>query len=75
MNAIEKKTTLSESLETMRLNTRHYSKRQMSWLRQRSDFHLLNLDAGTPEETLTSIGSMIQTIKTLLGRYIHALPP
>jgi tRNA A37 N6-isopentenylltransferase MiaA len=50
----------------MKLNTRHYSKRQMSWLRQRSDFHLLNLDAGSADETITSIELIIQNIFDLL---------
>ncbi len=42
---LEKKRTLEETVELMEKNTRHYAKRQLTWLRQRSDFHLLNLDA------------------------------
>jgi tRNA dimethylallyltransferase len=34
--------SLAEALELMNQNTRRYAKRQLSWLRQRSDFHLLN---------------------------------
>jgi tRNA dimethylallyltransferase len=36
------KISLAEALEMMNQNTRRYAKRQLSWLRQRSDFHLLN---------------------------------
>jgi tRNA dimethylallyltransferase len=36
------KISLVEALELMNQNTRRYAKRQLSWLRQRSDFHLLN---------------------------------
>jgi tRNA dimethylallyltransferase len=67
ISALQEKITMPEAIEIMKLNTRHYSKRQMSWLRQRSDFHLLNLDAGSPSEMISSISSMIQTIKELLG--------
>lgn len=66
IQALHHKISLPEALEQMKLNTRHYSKRQMSWLRQRSDFHLLNLDAGSGEETIKSIELMIQSIKELL---------
>jgi tRNA dimethylallyltransferase len=66
MQALQNKITLPEALETMKRNTRHYSKRQMSWLRQRSDFHLLNLDAGDSKEMIQSIQTMIQKIQTLL---------
>jgi tRNA dimethylallyltransferase len=51
---LEKKRTLEETVELMEKNTRHYAKRQLTWLRQRSDFHLLNLDASS---NIQSIGS------------------
>ena len=67
IQALQKTITLPEALETMKLNTRHYAKRQMSWLRGRSDFHLLNLDAGNPDEIIISIQSILQKIKENLS--------
>ena len=66
MYVVQNKLTLPEALETMKLNTRHYSKRQMSWLRQRSDFHLLNLEAGNSHEMVDSIIDLINHIKGML---------
>jgi tRNA dimethylallyltransferase len=51
---LEKKKTFEETIELMEKNTRHYAKRQLTWLRQRSDFHLLNLDAGSSLDTVVS---------------------
>jgi tRNA dimethylallyltransferase len=51
---LEKKKTLEETIELMEKNTRHYAKRQLTWLRQRSDFHLLNLDACSSLDTVVS---------------------
>lgn len=66
IQALQNKISLPEALETMKRNTRHYCKRQMSWLRQRSDFHLLNLDAGTLTEMIESIQTLVQKIQELL---------
>ncbi|MCK5848802.1 MAG: tRNA (adenosine(37)-N6)-dimethylallyltransferase MiaA [Caldisericia bacterium] len=51
--------SLEDALLEMEQNTRHYAKRQLSWLRQRSDFHLINLDASTKEKTIDTANEMI----------------
>lgn len=51
---LEKKRALEETMELMEKNTRHYAKRQLTWLRQRSDFHLLNLDAFSDVQSIGS---------------------
>ncbi|MDD4614401.1 MAG: tRNA (adenosine(37)-N6)-dimethylallyltransferase MiaA, partial [Caldisericia bacterium] len=51
---LEGKMPYEATIELMEKNTRHYAKRQLTWLRQRSDFHLLNLDACSDVETIVS---------------------
>jgi len=61
---LEKKRTFEETLELMEKNTRHYAKRQLTWLRQRSDFHLLNLDASLEIQSIgNSALKMIEMAK------------
>lgn len=57
---------LEEAIELMKKNTRNYAKRQLSWLRQRSDFHLLNLSANSSEESIESIYKIIETVNRMI---------
>lgn len=61
------KITWDEAIETMEKNTRHYVKRQLSWLRQRSDFHLVNANVGSVGEVVKVILSLLDDCKTWLG--------
>ncbi len=54
--------SLAEALELMNQNTRRYAKRQLSWLRQRSDFHLLNTSNATPDESAKIIMEIYEKI-------------
>jgi len=67
MEAYEGKTTWEEAFAEMEKNTRHYVKRQLSWLRQRSDFHLINLNLGSTEEVVQVILNLIQDSQRWLG--------
>jgi len=67
MEAYEGESTWEDALYTMEKNTRHYVKRQLSWLRQRSDFHLINLNLGNTEEVVKVILTLVQDCKTWLG--------
>lgn len=58
--------SLRDATELMKKNTRNYAKRQMSWLRQRSDFHLLNLSSNTIEEAIESIIKIIDLSKIMI---------
>ncbi|MBP8707531.1 MAG: tRNA (adenosine(37)-N6)-dimethylallyltransferase MiaA, partial [Caldisericia bacterium] len=58
--------SLNDATELMKKNTRNYAKRQMSWLRQRSDFHLLNLSSNSNDETIESIVKIIELSKTMI---------
>ncbi len=64
---VKNKCTLQEAMYNMELNTKHYAKRQLTWLRQRSDFHLLNIDT---EESTYSTKTAIEMIQLSLK---HAL--
>jgi len=67
LQAHEGKITWVEAIETMEKNTRHYVKRQLSWLRQRSDFHLVNANVGSVGEVVKVILSLLDDCKTWLG--------
>lgn len=58
--------SLRDATELMKKNTRNYAKRQMSWLRQRSDFHLLNLSSNNIEEAIESIVKIIELSKMMI---------
>ncbi len=51
-----------EAIELMKKNTRNYAKRQLSWLRQRSDFHLLNTSLRNPAESAEIIAEIYDKI-------------
>lgn len=59
--------TWEEAVIIMEKNTRHYVKRQLSWLRQRSDFHLVNANVGNTEDVVKVILSLLNDCKTWLG--------
>ncbi len=67
MEANEGTVTWEDALYTMEKNTRHYVKRQLSWLRQRSDFHLINLNLGNTEEAVKVILTLVQDCTAWLG--------
>ena len=56
---VNNETSLDDAINEMEQNTRHYAKRQLSWLRQRSDFHLINLDASPKERIIDIAKEMI----------------
>jgi tRNA dimethylallyltransferase len=56
---VNNETSLDDAINEMEQNTRHYAKRQLSWLRQRSDFHLINLDASSKERIIDIAKEMI----------------
>ena len=58
--------TLDEALELMKKNTRNYAKRQLSWLKQRSDFHLLNVSAINQENIMNSINNIINSSRNMV---------
>jgi tRNA dimethylallyltransferase len=58
-------TSLEEACYLMKKNTRNYAKRQLSWLRQRSDFHILNLSPKSIEESVNSVIEIVETSKEM----------
>lgn len=62
INAKQEKVPLKEAIEMMNQNTRRYAKRQLSWLRQRSDFHLLNTTIKCKEDIANIIMEMYDKI-------------
>lgn len=41
---LDGKTTLEQAVEQIKINTRQYAKRQMTWLRKNTEYHWFNID-------------------------------
>ncbi len=61
---LEEKFSLEEAKELMKMNTRHYVKRQLTWFRKekRLDWVLVNLDE-PPSQTAAKILSLLHEVK------------
>ncbi len=68
MSAYHREISLEEALEKMKKNTRNYAKRQLSWLRQRSDFHLLNTSVKSSQEWAKIIMNIYDIIEKKLAQ-------
>ena len=58
--ALEKRCTLNEAIEAIKLGTRHYAKRQMTWLRRDGRAIWIQALGKTPDEIA---GEMIKEIR------------
>ena len=48
--------TLEEAIETIKTNTRHYAKRQLTWLKRYGDIHWIEIQKGQ------SVGNIVDKI-------------
>jgi tRNA dimethylallyltransferase len=52
---LEGRTTLDEAIENVKKNTRHYAKRQITWLKRYDDAYRINLTGKTDGEIISEI--------------------
>ncbi len=60
LDALNGKCTIEEALETVKKNTRHYAKRQMTWFRRYDDMKWFDLTGADRDETIREMTEWVQ---------------
>ena len=60
LDALNGKCTIEEALETVKKNTRHYAKRQMTWFRRYDDMKWFDLTEADRNETIREMTEWVQ---------------
>lgn len=59
---LEGDSSLSEAVDKIKQNSRHYAKRQMTWFRRDTDIHWFNLDEYETNDIICAIGNLLNSL-------------